>query len=193
VLEYFTSSAISHNPLPYFSPQTLLLTVRGTNQNPYRGLETELFLTTFEKSIEGSSRKPNPCGKRRNHSNSSKLGKANTKLSQLAFSIRIVNTPTTHWWMVGVVVILAKNTRCKQWPRQNLNHDEYGGYYFCPPSLNPTTTWVRPGPELPPICLQIILASCLRARTQKFPEVRIKSLLSRLAFLVGIIFPAGSL
>ena len=108
-------------------------------------------------------------------------------------SVRIVNTPTTHWWMVGVVVILAKNTRCRQWPRQNLNHDEYGGYHFCLPSLNPMTTWVRPGPKLPPICLQIILASCLRAGTQKFPEVRIKSLLSRLAFLVGIIFTAGSL
>jgi len=26
--------------------------------------------------VEGSSRKPNPCGKRRNHSNSNKLGKA---------------------------------------------------------------------------------------------------------------------
>ena len=86
-----------------------------------------------------------------------------------------------------------KYPRYKQWPRQNLNHDEYGGYYFFPPSLYPMTTWARLGLKLPPICLQIILASCLRAGTQKFPEVRIKSLLSRLAFLVGVVFPAGFL
>jgi len=37
------------------------------------------------KAIEGSSRKYNPCGKRRNHSNSDKLGKA--KYQALAVGI----------------------------------------------------------------------------------------------------------
>ena len=134
--------------------------------------------------LEGCSRKPNPCRKCRNHSNSDKLGKAKYQALVLVVGIFCKDRehpdhPLVDGWGSGYP--------CK------INHDEYCGYYSFPPSLYPMTDWATLGLRLPPICLQIILASCLRAGTQKFPEVCIKSLLSHLAFLVGIIFLAGSL
>src|SRR5437588_10650808 len=78
--------------------------------------------------------------------------------------------------------------RCKQWPRQNLNCNEYGSYYFYPYYLDTMTTWAWMGLGLFPACYQITLASCPCAGTQKFHKVCIKSVLLSLAFFVGIIF-----
>jgi len=49
--------------------------------------------------------KLNPCGKRRNYSSTATAinqERRNTKLSHFVFSARIVNTPATHLWVVGI-------------------------------------------------------------------------------------------
>ena len=83
--------------------------------------------------------------------------------------------------------------RCKQWPRHSLNYNEYDGYYFCTQSLNTMTSWARTCLRLLPTCLRGILAFCLSAGSQNFPQVHTMLVLPCLAFLVGIIILAGSL